>query len=679
MKSIWILFLTFVLLLVPASLLAQDAAPIALQYSGAASISYAVYKDGEPITSGAMDAAGQPMDTSTLYGIGSVSKVYTAAAVLKLCEQGLVTLDTPVKDVLPEFTMADPRYEQITMRMLLNHSSGLMFESMRDAFLFGTPNVPDADLLSELRTQRLIADPGAYSTYCNTGFMLAQLAVEALSGMPYADFLRASFPLEDTFVSSDAFDRARLAPCFLPANPQKPTAPDCTNIAGTGGLYATADSLAHFGSQLADGTLLTQASLDAMSADEYARGVWPENSDDDALAFGLGFDTVHLFPFNRSGIQALAKGGDTLLYHSALVVIPEYNLSAAVLTSGGVSTINQLLCVRLLIDELAKEGITVDETVQMPAAEPADMPADLMDYSGLYGMSMMVCDVQISADGTLTLTTGKAAGGIQQIFSYCNDGTFHDAANTAIVEFVTGEDGKTYLFQRGASVLPGLSSVCVANYGAQRLEPHTADAQALEAWQAREGRRYLLVNAHPASQVFAMGLPSTLVLLDDFAPGYLGTNQLTGPNEARAFMQAPGTLGRDAADITCATINGVEVMALSPIFASDSPVIQYGLDLPLDLDEALYADESIVQPFEGDMQVTIGEDGWAKYFSTGEEWAGKTLTVALPEGGSFAAYHADTTPMASSAAYGDTTSVLEAGGMILLAGPAGSTFDLRIQ
>lgn len=679
MKSIWVLFLTLVLLLLPAALLAQDAVPLALQYSGASSLSYAVYQNGEPIASGSMDAAGQPLHADMLYGIGSVSKVYTAAAILKLCEQGLVTLDTPVKDVLPEFTMADPRHEQITIRMLLNHSSGLMVESMKDAFLFGMPGSQDADLLSELRTHRLIADPGAYSTYCNTGFMLAQLVIESLSGMPYADFLRESFPLDNTFAACDPFDRARLAPCFLPSKPQKPTAPDFTNIAGTGGLYATADSLAHFGSQLTNGTLLSPASFDAMCADEYARGLWPENSDDDALAFGLGFDTVHLFPFNRSGIQALAKGGDTLLYHSALVVIPEYNLSAAVLSSGGISTINQLLCVRLLIDVLAEEGITVDETIQMPPAAPAAMPADLMHFSGLYGTSMLAYDIQITADGTLTLSTGKAAGSIQQVFSYCDDGTFRDAAGTAVVEFVTGKDGKTYLFQRGSTVLPGLSSVCVANYGAQRLEPHTPDAQTLAAWQAREGKRYFLVNAHPASQVFAMGLPVTQVLLDDFAPGYLGPNQLIGPNEAHACIQAPGTIGRDTADITCATINGIEVMALSPLFSSNSPVSQSALDLPVDLDEALYADESIVQPFEGSTQITIGEDGWAKYFSVGEQWTGKTLSVVLPEGGSFAAYHADTTPMASSAAYGDTTAVLETGCMILLAGPVGSTFDLTVQ
>lgn len=58
-----------------------------------------------------------------LYGIGSISKTYTAAAMMKLVEQGKVDLDEPVTAYLPDFTMADPRYTQITVRMLLNHSS----------------------------------------------------------------------------------------------------------------------------------------------------------------------------------------------------------------------------------------------------------------------------------------------------------------------------------------------------------------------------------------------------------------------------------------------------------------------------------------------------------------------------------------------------------------------------
>lgn len=79
-----------------------------------------------------------------------------------------------------------------------------------------------------------------------------------------------------------------------------------------------------------------------MTADWAARGLWPEDSADDQLGYGLGWDNVHMFPFGQNGIQALVKGGDTLRYHAGLIVLPEHDMAVAVLSSGGVSTYNQL-------------------------------------------------------------------------------------------------------------------------------------------------------------------------------------------------------------------------------------------------------------------------------------------------------------------------------------------------
>jgi CubicO group peptidase (beta-lactamase class C family) len=64
------------------------------------------------------------VDTNTQFNIGSISKVFTALGVLLLCDDGLVELDKSVTTYLPEFSMEDPRYTEITVRMLLNHSQG---------------------------------------------------------------------------------------------------------------------------------------------------------------------------------------------------------------------------------------------------------------------------------------------------------------------------------------------------------------------------------------------------------------------------------------------------------------------------------------------------------------------------------------------------------------------------
>ena len=126
---------------------AVSTALAALEYGSATSVQYALWKDGEIILTGSSGVYSKSEDRALtddiLYGIGSVSKIYTTVAVMQLAEQGHVSLDAPVTRYLPQFRMADPRYRDITVRMLLNHSSGLMGSGLAGAILFD-----DADAVS---------------------------------------------------------------------------------------------------------------------------------------------------------------------------------------------------------------------------------------------------------------------------------------------------------------------------------------------------------------------------------------------------------------------------------------------------------------------------------------------------------------------------------------------------
>lgn len=109
---------------------ARHAAELAMSYGGADSVQYALWEDGEITLSGSVGTYSRTEDRALteedLYGIGSVSKMYITAAVLALCEEGELSLEDPVAQVLPGFTMADERYSQITVEMLLDHSAGFM-------------------------------------------------------------------------------------------------------------------------------------------------------------------------------------------------------------------------------------------------------------------------------------------------------------------------------------------------------------------------------------------------------------------------------------------------------------------------------------------------------------------------------------------------------------------------
>ena len=648
---------------------ALHAIELAGRYGGADSVRYALWEDGAITAQGGWGVysktENRALTEDILYGIGSVSKTYTAAAVLKLAQDGKLKLEDPVTKYLPGFTMADERYQDITVRMLLDHSSGLMGDTTRDAFLFGDTDESAADdLLERLSTQRLKADPGAYCVYSNDGYTLAQLVVEAVSGMDFMDYLHAAIldpaGLTDTYAPGDDFDTGRLARTYASAEDTRALPQDTVGIVGTGGLYATAADLASFGGLLCGNDLLSQEWLDLMNTDWAVKGLWPEDSENDTLAYGLGWDNVHQYPFNQSGITALVKGGDTLRYHASLIVLPEEDKAVAVLSSGGVSTYDQLAGERILIDTLAEEGMTVDESLPaLPAGQPASIPEALKANAGTYVSLGMVATVAFPDDKTMTLTNAAALGGAVQTFTYRDDGTFLDETGSFLLKFVTGVNGRTYLYQEGYAAVPGLTASGTANYALEKLEPNNeADQAALDAWAARSSELYLIVNEKYTSQVYLSG-PFTATTVLPETTGYVaGLERIVDETLARQYIQMPGTGSRNGADYQMVTVDGKECLKAGDYLCAPAS----GLG-------NLYAGAGAY--------CTILEEGYARWFNVGD-LAGKTLSVTLPEAGGFTVYDASGVVTASSVAYGDSSAVLPEGGWIVFAGEPGARFYLSL-
>ena len=648
---------------------ALHAIGLAGQYGGATSVRYALWEDGEITAQGGWGVysktENRALTEDILYGIGSVSKTYTAAAVLKLAQDGKLKLEDPVTKYLPGFTMADERYQDITVRMLLDHSSGLMGDTTRDAFLFGDTDESAADdLLERLSTQRLKADPGAYCVYSNDGYTLAQLVVEAVSGMDFMDYLHAAIldpaGLADTYAPGDDFDTGRLARTYASAEDTRALPQDTVGIVGTGGLYATAADLASFGGLLCGNDLLSQEWLDLMNTDWAVKGLWPEDSENDTLAYGLGWDNVHQFPFNQSGITALVKGGDTLRYHASLIVLPEEDKAVAVLSSGGVSTYDQLAGERILMDALAEDGVTVDESLPaLPEAKPAVIPGALKTNAGTYVSLGMVATVAFPDDKTMTLTNAAALGGAVQTFTYRDDGTFLDETGSFLLKFVTGVNGRTYLYQEGYAAVPGLTASGTANYALEKLEPNTEASQAaLDAWSARGSELYLIVNEKYTSQVYLSGPFAAVTSMPETSGYAAGFQRIVDETLARQYIQLPGTGSRNGADYQMVTVDGKECLKAGDYLCAPAS----GLG-------NLYAGAGAY--------CTILEEGYARWFNVGD-LAGKTLSVTLPEAGGFTVYDASGVVTASSVAYGDSSAVLPEGGWIVFAGEPGARFYLSL-
>ncbi|WP_294534165.1 serine hydrolase [uncultured Pseudoflavonifractor sp.] len=643
------------------------AAQYAAQYGGAVSVQYAVWQDGEITISGHAGVYSKSenralLDTD-LYGIGSVSKIYVTAAVMQLVDQGKIDLDAPVTKYLPDFKMADERYKDITVRMLLNHSSGLMSAAHNMILFADGDRSATEDLLETLSTQRLAADPGAYSVYCNTGFTLAELVVEAVSGKPFPEYLHEAIlapnGLENTFTPQDEFDTSRLVKTYLGEDPRA-LPQDCLGTVGTGGIYASAADLASFGGLLCSDGLLTSASLDAMAAPEYSSGIWPDDADD-ILSFGLGWDSVSLAPFGYNDIQALAKGGDTQYYHAGLVIIPEHNMAAAVLTSGGVSTYNEMAAARMLIDALAEQGVAVDETVpSLPqAARSEAMPAEVMDYSGYYASTLQQFKVDISAGGVLTLQSLTVPSSPAQTFYYFDDGSFRDETGAAaMVKPVVEENGEIYLWQKAYAFLPGLTVLPTSNYVAQKVEPAQLAEDVQAAWDKWNTTSVLPLNEKYTSQVWLSLGTASAAELPEYIPGYVGAQKIVDSWHSQFAVQVPGNAGRDGSDITITEQDG---------------------HIWMDAQGLLYADASIAQPIYcgAGAYSTIQPDGYARWYTV-DSAAGLTIQVEIEGSGGFYVYDGAGALTASSVVWGDSTVTLPEGGSIAFAGDAGTRFHISV-
>ena len=647
---------------------AQSAAQGALTYGGADSVQYALWQDGKVVLTGSCGSysrtENRALTDDILYGIGSVSKIYTTVAVMQLAEAGRVSLDAPVTRYLKDFKMADERYRQITVRMLLNHSSGLMGSHFENAMLFGDADPVAADsLLEQLSTQRLKADPGAYSVYCNDGFTLAELVVEAVTGMEFMDYVRTRIlkpaGLENTFAPGDTFDTGRLAKTYRGAD-TRALPQDCLNLVGTGGIYATASDLASLGGALTGTKLLRQSSLNAMAALEYDRGIWPDTDAPDALRYGLGWDAVEWLPFSQSGIQALVKGGDTLRYHAGLVVIPEYHMAAAVLSSGGASTYNEMTAAQMLAAALKARGVVLDESLPLlPEAAPAAMPAELTENAGYYGSTAAQYRVDVTDDGTLTMRVLTMPSVPAQAFTYCDDGTFRDTTGQAALRFVKEANGQLYLYQQAVGLLPGLGMMPTANYAAVKLPENDITPEVQAAWDRYLSTSFLPMGEKYSSQTYLALADSTAQETAELVPGYVGASRIVDSTSALYELQIPGANGRDGQDIhvyeqsgtTWMDVNGALYMS-----AEGAPVLYTGPD----------------------SYSTVQENGYARWYRVGGN-AGKSMTVRVPEDAGFWVYDTDGQVTASSVLWGDTRAELPQDGFVVFAGDPGARFHLSFQ
>lgn len=287
-----------------------------------------VTRGGEVVYTGTRGLAdvgeGLPITVDSVFRLGSISKQFTAALVLKLVDEGKLSLDDPLSKFLPDFPAPG---RQATIRQLLNHTSGIRsYTSLPGAQSEAATSrrYTTGDLIALIRDEQTDFAPGSDWRYNNSGYALLAAVIEAVTGQPWQVALedRITRPLGLTTIrygiDENAIANHVLPYTMGPDGPRPAQKVDLSSASGAGGLVGSVGDLARWAQALHHGQVVSAAS--------YAQMIAPTSLPDGrTIPYGFGLQTEDLRGFAVIGHSGGIQGGVTdSLY------LPEQDLFVAV-------------------------------------------------------------------------------------------------------------------------------------------------------------------------------------------------------------------------------------------------------------------------------------------------------------------------------------------------------------
>jgi CubicO group peptidase (beta-lactamase class C family) len=373
--------------------------------------SYAIFDSNEIIWvenyGFANKEANSESKSSSRYLIGSLTKVFTAVGVMQLYEKGLLELDAPIKDYIPEFAINQrfPNSEPITVRAILTHHAGLPGDILLHKFSANPP--PFRDVLDYLNNQYTCFPVGKIKSYSNLGYSLLGILIEEVSGLSYAEYIYSSIinPLGMSntgfYLSTDMkddlsvpYDRSGKAvseyPIFdIPA----------------GGIYSTLEDMVKFGQVLIgkNSSILSDTILVEMFK--------IQNKD---IALDLDDRSAICFNFRNKAFElgrVLEHGGATVYHKAQLYIAPDSHLGAVMLSNSPDGVLNSWkLNEQVMIKYLTDNNI-MPESVNQPEKElkfTSIKEKNLETFIGNYVMPGMLCNFEWLNDNLHTTIQGNS-------------------------------------------------------------------------------------------------------------------------------------------------------------------------------------------------------------------------------------------------------------------------------
>ena len=633
-----------------------------LKKTKSASASVALVSGGKTVwsqTFGRVNKAGKKPSSTTQFGIGSVSKMVTATAVMQLVDQGKVSLDAPVVRYVPDFSMLSPQYKQITVRMLLNHSAGLPGGDLANAW--GYKPIPSyaEGVMAGLANSHLKTTPGAMTVYCNDCFTLAGVVVERVSGVSYQDYVKANI-LKPLGMRHSSYQTSVPAPgTVAPVIEGGQVQPiEITNFFASGGLMSTSDDMAQFAKVFTgDGVvggkrILSSSAIQQMGVDQ---GTTTLQVGPPAGGFGLGWDSVQEPALKSAGVLGWTKNGATTNYSAQFAIAPDQGLAVVVEGAGrgfGAGKVAQTVLLNALVETGAVK--TMPKQVSgMPAKQKAT-PRDIKRITGTFlarGESLKVTEAKNRSLRLATLIGGKWVKDPGR-FELRKNGAFWSTETPGTSIRSDKAWGRTYLVHRSI----GLNGTYYFDIAlGQRI--HSGGSLS-PAWQARVGKKWLLASENPNSLWWTLfDTPAVEITSIPGLSGYLvpqGPLAQSAPFDATTsdtvgtmFLEIPIERGRDLFDFDFSMQAGEEYLSFA------SSVLRPAATVP-----------SLASGGNG---VTIGSRGLAQWYKVP---AASTLTISGQS--DWKLFDADLS-MIDSGGSVTATKQAPAGAYLAVFGPPGST------
>jgi CubicO group peptidase (beta-lactamase class C family) len=272
---------------------------------------------------GVADPTGRPVTAETPFILGSLSKSFTALAVMQLVDKGQIKLDAKVREYIPWFTLADDSSRAVTVRQLLNQTSGLSVETSEK--FAASSDVSDSALenrVRSLRTERLDRAVGSDFEYSGTNYAVLGLLVQMVSKQSYEKYIQehifTPLKMEHTHTSQVEAEKNGLATGYLYwfFFPRAAELPFNRGSLPQGYIISTAEDMSHYlvaqlnGGRYGDVQIVSVAGIGEMHRPAIA--TWKRDT-----SYGMGWEIGPV-----AGIPAIWHEGSIFNYHANMVLIP---------------------------------------------------------------------------------------------------------------------------------------------------------------------------------------------------------------------------------------------------------------------------------------------------------------------------------------------------------------------